>query len=175
MWIAPEYVDTHDDRFSQTGLRAVIWADLFSVTSEVEFPDNTNSFLSQMLHNPLLTLLFVRLFPTSCFDNDFAVESLPRLFSTFEAPCFAVFPVGLKNDRMSCRKYVIIIKTSVKTLSLRTKTTNKPFYYGDLFTSLSDISRHLWNSPVLQSAVTNLASFQTAISLPLIFRERRRS
>ena len=72
----------HDDRFSQTG--AVIWADLFSVTSEVEFPDNTNSFLSQMLqHYPLLTLLFVRLFPTSCFDNDFEVESLPRLFSTF--------------------------------------------------------------------------------------------
>ena len=93
------YVDTHDDRFSQTG--AVIWADLFSLTSEVEFPDNTNSFL---LHNTLLTLLFVRLFPTSCFDNDFAVESLPRLFSTFEAPCFAVFPVGLKNDRISCRK-----------------------------------------------------------------------
>ena len=93
----------HDDRFSQTG--AVIWADLFSVTSEVEFPDNTNSFLSQMLqHYPLLTLLFVRRFPTSCFDNDFAVESLPRLFSTFEAPCFAVFPVGLKNDRISYRK-----------------------------------------------------------------------
>ena len=57
---------------------------LFSVTSEVEFPDNTNIFLSQMLqHYPLLTLLFVRLFPTSCFDDDFAVESLPRLFSTF--------------------------------------------------------------------------------------------
>ena len=96
------YVDTHDDRFSQTG--AVIWADLFSVTSEVEFPDNTNSFLSQMLHNPLLTLLFVRLFLTSCFDNDFAVKSLLRLFSTFEALCFAVFPVGPKNDRISCRK-----------------------------------------------------------------------
>ena len=47
------YVDTHDDRFSQTG--AVIWADLYSVTSEVEFPDNTNIFFSQMLHNPLLT------------------------------------------------------------------------------------------------------------------------
>ena len=76
------YIDTHDDRFSQTG--AVIWADLFSVTSEVEFPDNTNSFLFQMLqHYPLLTLLFVPLFPTSCFDNDFVVESLPRLFSTF--------------------------------------------------------------------------------------------
>ena len=67
-------------------------ADLFSVISEVEFPDNINIFLSQMLHYPLLTLLFVRLFPTSCFDNDFAVESLPRLFSTFEAPYFAVFP-----------------------------------------------------------------------------------
>ena len=96
------YVDTHvhDDRFSQTG--AVIWADLYSVTSEVEFPDNTNIFLSQMLHKPLLT--FVRLFPTSCFDKDFTVESFPRLFSTFEAPCFAVFPVGLKNDRISCTK-----------------------------------------------------------------------
>ena len=101
-------IDTHvhDDRFSQTG--AVIWADLFSVTSEVEFPDNTNSFLSQMLqHYPLLTLVFVRLFPTSCFDDDFAVESLPRLFSTFEAPCFAVFPAGLKNDRISCGKICI--------------------------------------------------------------------
>ena len=96
------YVDTHDDRFSQTG--AVIWADLFSVTSEVEFPDNTYNFLSQMLHNPLLTLFFVQLFPTFCFDKDFTIESFPRLFSTFEAPCFAVFPVGLKNDRMSCRK-----------------------------------------------------------------------
>ena len=95
-------VDTNNDRFSQTG--AVIWADLFSVASEVEFPDNTNNSLSQMLHNPLLTLVFVRSFPTSCFVNDFAVESLPRLFSTFEAPCFAVFPVGLKNDRISCRK-----------------------------------------------------------------------
>ena len=93
------YVDTHDDRFSQTG--AVIWADLYSVTS-VEFPDNTNIFLSQMLRKPLLT--FVQLFPTSCFDKDFTVESFPRLFSTFEAPCFAVFPVGLKNDRISCTK-----------------------------------------------------------------------
>ena len=119
------YVDTHDDRFSQTG--AVIWADLFSVTSEVEFPDNTNKFLSQMLHNPLLTLLFVRLFPTSCFDNDLAVETLPRLFSTFEAPCFAVFPAELKNDRVSCKKYVITIKTPVKRLQLRTKRTHEPF------------------------------------------------
>ena len=95
-------IDTHDDRFSQIG--AVIWADLFSVISEVEFLDTTYNSLSQMLHNPLLTLVFVRLFPTSCFVNDFAVESLPRLFSTFEAPCFAVFPVGLKNDRISYRK-----------------------------------------------------------------------
>ena len=118
-------LDTHDDRFSQT--RAVIWADLFSVTSEVEFPDKKNNFLSQMLHNPLLTLLFVRLFPTSCFDNDFAVESLPRLFSTFEAPCFAVFPAELRNDRVSCKKYVIIIKTPVKRLPLRTKMTHEPF------------------------------------------------
>ena len=85
-------------------LGAVIWADLFSVISEVEFLDTTYNSLSQMLHNPLLTLVFVRSFPTSCFVNDFAVESLPRLFSTFEAPCFAVFPVGLKNDRISCRK-----------------------------------------------------------------------
>ena len=98
----PSVIDTHDDRFSQIG--AVIWADLFSVISEVEFLDTTYNSLSQMLHNPLLTLVFVRLFPTSCFVNDFAVESLPRLFSTFEAPCFAVFPVGLKNDRISCRK-----------------------------------------------------------------------
>ena len=30
-----------------------------------------------------------------------------------------------------------------------------------MLTSLSDISRHLWKSPVLQSAVTNVASFQT--------------
>ena len=67
-------------------------ADLFSVTSEVEFPENTNTFLSQMPHNPLLTLLSVRLFATSCFDNDIAVESLPCLFCTFEAPYFAVFP-----------------------------------------------------------------------------------
>ena len=102
--IAPEYIDTHDDRSSQTVLGAVIWADLFCVTSEVEFSDNTYNFLSQMLHNPLLTLFFVRLFPTFCFDKDFTIESFPRLFSTFEAPCFAVFPVGLKNDRMSCRK-----------------------------------------------------------------------
>ena len=92
-----------------------------------EFPDNTNKFISQMRHNPLLTLLFVRLFPTSCFDNDFAVESLPRLFSTFEAPCFAVFPAELKNDRVSCKKYVITIKTPVKRLPLRTKRTHKPF------------------------------------------------
>ena len=98
----PEYIDTNDNRFSHAG--AVIWADLFSVASEVEFPDNTNNSLPQMLSNPLLTLVFVRRFPTSCFVNDFAVESLPRLFSTFEAPCFAVFPVGLKNDRISCRK-----------------------------------------------------------------------
>ena len=35
----PSVLDTNDDRFSQTG--AVIWADLFSVASEVEFPDNT--------------------------------------------------------------------------------------------------------------------------------------
>ena len=77
------YVDTHDDRFSQTG--AVIWADLFSVTSEVEFPDNTYNFLSQMLHNPLLTLLFVRLFPTSCFDKDFTIESFPHLFFYFRS------------------------------------------------------------------------------------------
>ena len=86
--------------------RAVIWEDLFSVASEVEFPETTNNSLSlsQMLQYPLLTLVFVRRFPTSCFVNDFAVESLPRLFSTFEAPCFAVFPVGLKNDRISCRK-----------------------------------------------------------------------
>ena len=105
----------------------MIWADLFSVTSDVEFPDNTNKFLSQMLHNPLLTLLFVRLFPTSCFDNDFAVESLPRLFSTFEAPCFAAFPAELRNDRVSCKKYVIIIKTPVKRLPLRTKMTHEPF------------------------------------------------
>ena len=150
MWIAPVYIDTHDDRFSQTG--AVIWADLYSVTSEVEFPDNTNIFLSQMLHKPLLT--FVWLFPTSCFDKDFTVESFPRLFSTFEAPCFAVFPVGLKNDRISCTK----ISNYNWTLPLRTKTTIKPFQYGDVFTSLCDISRHLWKCPVLQSAVTNLAS-----------------
>ena len=71
-------IDTHDYRFSQT--RAVIWADLFSVISEVKFPDTTNNFLSQVLHYPLLTLVFVRLFPTSCFDDDFAVESFPRLF-----------------------------------------------------------------------------------------------
>ena len=59
-------------------------------------------------------------------------------------------------------------------LPLRTKTTNKPFWYSEVFTSLSDISRHLWESPVLQSAVTNLASFQTpAISLPLIFLEKQ--
>ena len=105
MWeceLHPSVIDTHDDRFSQIG--AVIWADLFSVISEVEFLDTTYKSLSQMLHNLLLTLVFVRLFPTSCFVNDFAVESLPRLFSTFEAPCFAVFPVGLKNDRISCRK-----------------------------------------------------------------------
>ena len=92
-----------------------------------EFPDNTNKFISQMRHNPLLTLLLVRLFPTSCFDNDFAVESLPRLFSTFEAPCFAVFLAELKNDRVSCKKYVITIKTPVKRLPLRTKRTHKPF------------------------------------------------
>ena len=98
-------IDTHDYRFSQT--RAVIWADLFSVISEVKFPDTTNNSLSQVLHYPLLTLVFVRLFPTSCFDDDFAVESLPRLFSTFEAPCFAVFPAGLKNDRISCGKICI--------------------------------------------------------------------
>ena len=105
MWeceLHPSIMDTHDDRFSQIG--AVIWADLFSVIIEVEFLDTTYSSLSQKLHNLLLTLVFVRLFPTSCFVNDFAVESLPRLFSTFEAPCFAVFPVGLKNDRISCRK-----------------------------------------------------------------------
>ena len=92
-----------------------------------EFPDNTNTFISQMRHNPLLTLLFVRLFPTSCFDNDFAVESLLRLFSTFEAPCFAVFLAELKNDRVSCKKYLVIIKTPVKRLPLRTKRTHKPF------------------------------------------------
>ena len=80
-----------------------------------------------MLHNPFLTLLFVRLFPKSCFVNDFAVESLPRLFSTFEAPCFAAFPAGLKNDRVSCKKYVIIIKIPVKRLPLRTKRTHEPF------------------------------------------------
>ena len=102
----------------------MLWADLFSVTSEVEFTDNINKFL---LHNTLLTLLFVRLFPTSCFDNDFAVESLPRLFSTFEAPCFAAFPARLKNDRVSCKKYVIIIETPVKRLPLRAKRTHKPF------------------------------------------------
>ena len=105
MWeceLHPSVIDTHDDRFSQIG--AVIWADLFSVIIEVEFLDTTYNSLSQKLHNLLLTLVFVRLFPTSCFVNDFAVESLPRLFSTFEAPCFAVFPVGLKNDRISCRK-----------------------------------------------------------------------
>ena len=97
MWeceLHPSVIDTHDDRFSQIG--AVIWADLFL--------DTTYNSLSQKLHNLLLTLVFVRLFPTCCFVNDFAVESLPRLFSTFEAPCFAVFPVGLKNDRISCRK-----------------------------------------------------------------------
>ena len=131
----------HDDRFSQTG--AVIWADLFSVTSEVEFPDNTNKFLSQMLHNPLLTLLFVRLFPTSCFVNDFTVESSPRLFFTFESPCFVAFPARLKNDRVSCKKYVIIIETPVKRLPLRAKRTHKPFQYSDMFTLLSYISRHL--------------------------------
>ena len=100
------HIDTYDDRFSQTGavIWADLWADLFSVASEVEFPDNTNKFLSQMLHNPFFTLLFVRLFPTLCFDNDFAVESLPRLFSTFEVPCFAAFPAELKNDRVSCKK-----------------------------------------------------------------------
>ena len=105
MWeceLHPSVIDTHDDRFGQIG--AVIWADLFSVIIEVEFLDTTYNSLSQKLHNLLLTLVFVRLFPTSCFVNDFAVESLPRLFSTFEAPCFAVFPVGLKNDRISCRK-----------------------------------------------------------------------
>ena len=78
-----------------------------------------------MLHNPLLTLFFVRLFPTSCFDNDFTVESLLRLFSTFEAPCFAVFPVG--PIEYPVEKYVITIKTPVERLTLRTKTTNKPF------------------------------------------------
>ena len=117
MWeceLHPSVIDTHDDRFSQIG--AVIWADLFSVISEVEFLDTTYKSLSQMLHNLLLTLVFVRLFPTSCFVNDFAVESLPRLFSTFEAPCFE-YPV---------EKYVIIIETPVKRLPLRTKTTNKP-------------------------------------------------
>ena len=31
----PSVIDTHDDRFSQIG--AVIWADLFSVITEVEF------------------------------------------------------------------------------------------------------------------------------------------
>ena len=98
----PSVIDTHDDRFSQIG--AVIWADLFSVIIEVEFLDTTYNSLSQKLHNLLLTLVFVRLFPTSCFVNDFAVESLPRLFYIFEAPCFAFFPVGLKNDRISCRK-----------------------------------------------------------------------
>ena len=117
MWeceLHPSIIDTHDDRFSQIG--AVIWAYLFSVISKVEFLDTTYNSLSQMLHNPLLTLVFVRLFPTSCFVNDFAVESLPRLFSTFEAPCFE-YPV---------EKYVIIIETPVKRLPLRTKTTNKP-------------------------------------------------
>ena len=120
---------SYDDRFSQTGavIWADLWADLFSVASEVEFPDNTNKFLSQMLHNPLLTLLFVRLFPASCFDNDFAVESLPGLFSTFEAPCFPVFLAEPKNDRVSCKKYVVIIKTPVKRLPLRTKRTHEPF------------------------------------------------
>ena len=118
-------MDTHNNRFSQIG--AVIWADLFSVISDVEFLDTTYNSLSQMLHNPLLTLVFVRSFPTSCFVNDFAVESLPRLFSTFEAPCFAAFPAELKNDRVSCKKYVIIIKTPVKRLPLRTKMTHEPF------------------------------------------------
>ena len=33
----------------------------------------------------------------------------------------------LKNDRVSCKKYVVIIKTPVKRLPLRTKTTHKPF------------------------------------------------
>ena len=70
---------------SDRPIRAVIWADLFSVTSEVEFPDNTYNFLSQMLHNPLLTLLFVRLFPTSCFDKDFTIESFLRLLFYFRS------------------------------------------------------------------------------------------
>ena len=78
-------IDTHDDRFSQTVQGVVIWADLFSVTCEVEFPDNTYNFLSQMLHNPLLTLLFVRLFPTSCFDKDFTIESFLRLLFYFRS------------------------------------------------------------------------------------------
>ena len=117
MWeceLHPSVIDTHDDRFSQIG--AVIWADLFSVIIEVELLDTTYNSLSQKVHNLVLTLVFVRLFPTSCFVNDFAVESLPRLFSTFEAPCFE-YPV---------EKYVIIIETPVKRLPLRTKTTNKP-------------------------------------------------
>ena len=98
-------VPVHEDTTIDS-VRQGLWYEqiFFSVTSEVEFPDNTNNLLSQMLHNPLLTLLFVRLFLTSCFDNDFAVESLLRIFSTFEALCFAVFPVGTKNDRISCRK-----------------------------------------------------------------------
>ena len=70
-------------------------------------PLKSNSLITQIIiitHNPLLTLLFVRLFPTSCFVNDFTVESLPRLFSTFEAPCFAAFLARQKNDRVSCKK-----------------------------------------------------------------------
>ena len=50
----------------------------------------------------IITLLFARPFPGS-FDAGFALESFPRLSSTFEAPGFEVFPFGLKNDRMSCQ------------------------------------------------------------------------
>ena len=102
MWIPPGSIDTHHDRFSQAGLW---YGKIFSPS-----PLKSNSLKPQItlsLSNatvPLLTLVFVRRFPTSCFVNDFAVESLPRLFANFEAPCFAVFPVGLKNDRISCRK-----------------------------------------------------------------------
>ena len=55
-----------------------------------EFPDNKNKFISQMLHNPFLTLLFVRLFPTLCFDNDFAVV----LFFRHHIPTNGVAPLS---------------------------------------------------------------------------------
>ena len=87
--------------------RAVIWEDLFSVASEVEFPETTNNSLSLSLK--CYSIHYLPWFLFGAFQHLVSLmtsqsESLPRLFSTFEAPCFAVFPVGLKNDRISCRK-----------------------------------------------------------------------